>query len=150
MNPSETKPAVCHHPLIGVGAIVIKNDRLLLGLRKGSHGAGTWCPPGGHLEFGESLFACAGRETLEETSVEVRATNLMTFTEDFMPREDKHFLTHFIKCTYIAGDPQVMEPKKLQEVGWVTQDQLWDYFRKGKLFSPIAQLLGREFDLFAK
>ena len=40
---------------VGVG-LYLFNDKhqLLLGLRKSSHGNGTWCPPGGHMEFGES------------------------------------------------------------------------------------------------
>jgi 8-oxo-dGTP diphosphatase len=48
-------------PLIGVAVIVIKDDKILLGKRKNSHGAGTWALPGGHLEFGESIKDCARR-----------------------------------------------------------------------------------------
>jgi 8-oxo-dGTP diphosphatase len=40
-------------PLIGVAVIVMKDDRVLLGKRKNSHGADTWAFPGGHLEFNE-------------------------------------------------------------------------------------------------
>jgi 8-oxo-dGTP diphosphatase len=42
-------------PLIGVAVIVIKEDEVLLGKRKNSHGSGTWAFPGGHLEFKESI-----------------------------------------------------------------------------------------------
>ncbi len=46
-----------------------KGREILLGQRKGAHGAGTWATPGGHLEFGESVKACATRELLEETGL---------------------------------------------------------------------------------
>lgn len=60
-----------NRPKVGVGVIVIKNNKVLLGKRKNSHGQGTWCFPGGHLEFNESWKNCAIRETKEETDVNV-------------------------------------------------------------------------------
>ena len=55
------------HPRVGCGAM-IQNEKgeVLLGLRQGSHGAGEWCFPGGHLEFGETIFQAAKREVRED------------------------------------------------------------------------------------
>ena len=52
---------------VGVGVIIVRDGNVLLGERAGSHGAGTWALPGGHLEFGETVADCARREVLEET-----------------------------------------------------------------------------------
>ena len=46
---------------VGVGVVIMRNGKILLGERIGSHGANTWATPGGHLEVGESIEACAAR-----------------------------------------------------------------------------------------
>ncbi len=58
-------------PGVSVYVRILRDDRLLLGLRKGGHGAGTWQCPGGKLDMGESYMECAIRETWEETSLEM-------------------------------------------------------------------------------
>lgn len=62
-------------PLVGVAVYLryktADSDKtsILLGRRKGGRGDGTWAPPGGHLELGESFEGCAQRELLEETGI---------------------------------------------------------------------------------
>lgn len=48
---------------VGVAVIVKRGGKILLIKRQGSHGAGTWAPPGGHIDFGESVEETARRET---------------------------------------------------------------------------------------
>ena len=48
-------------PRVGLGVFVKKEGKVLVGERKGSHGAGTWALPGGHLEGGESFEECCKR-----------------------------------------------------------------------------------------
>jgi len=54
-------------PLVGIAVLVMKDGKLLLGRRKGSHGENEYASPGGHLEHMESFAACATREVMEET-----------------------------------------------------------------------------------
>ncbi|PIN92058.1 hypothetical protein CO154_01270 [Candidatus Pacearchaeota archaeon CG_4_9_14_3_um_filter_31_7] len=52
-------------PKVGVGVIVIKDNKVLLGKRKNAHGEGSLCFPGGHLEFNEKVEDAAEREVFE-------------------------------------------------------------------------------------
>jgi 8-oxo-dGTP diphosphatase len=65
-----------------------KAYKFILGKRLGSHGAGTWALPGGHLEFGESFEDCAAREIMEETGLDVEDVKFLTATNDVMPSEE--------------------------------------------------------------
>ena len=60
-----------NRPLVGVGVVFIRDGRVFLAQRRGSHGEATWASAGGHLEYGESLEDCARREAREELGVEV-------------------------------------------------------------------------------
>jgi len=70
-------------PQVGLGVYILndKNELLLL-RRKGTHGAGTWCAPGGHLEFGESFEECAKREAKEEADLDVDDLEVAGVTND--------------------------------------------------------------------
>ena len=72
------------------------------------HNAGTWQFPGGHLDLGESYFACAERETLEETGLVVRAEKLITVTNDIFDPASKHYITIFVLCRAVDVN---QEPK---------------------------------------
>ena len=62
---------------VGLGLYILnEKHQILLGLRKSAHGNGTWCPPGGHMEYGESFEAAGVRETREETGLEIEPKRL--------------------------------------------------------------------------
>lgn len=77
-------------PLVGVAVLVTHGNDILLMKRRGSHGAGTWCPPGGHLEHGESPEACAVREAREEAGIEIANVRFLAITNNVVP-EGTHY-----------------------------------------------------------
>ena len=125
---------------VGVGVIVIRDGRVLLGKRKGSHGAGTWALPGGHLEFGESFDDCARRETQEETGLRLTAITQGPFTNDIMAAEGKHYVTVFVQASPEDGEPEVREPEKCECWAWFKWSDL-----PQDLFLPLANLVGQGF-----
>lgn len=130
-------------PLIGVGIIIIKNNKILLIKRKNSHGSGTWAFAGGHLEFNEALEECAKREAKEEVGVELKNIKSVAFTNDFFPKEKKHYITLFVQANIKKGTPKNMEPEKSSEIKWFE----WDKFPK-PLFVPVANLRKQNYNPF--
>jgi 8-oxo-dGTP diphosphatase len=121
-------------PRVGVGVIVVRDGRVLVGRRAGSHGAGSWALPGGHLEFGETPEACARRELLEETGLVLAECRPAPYTSDVFPDEGRHYVTLFVQAR-CHGEPQRLEPERCEG---------WQWFRWSALpqplFRPLASL----------
>lgn len=112
-------------PKVGVGVYILNsNSQVLLIKRKGSHGEGTWCPPGGHLEFGESWLDCAKRETKEESDLNITGAEFWGVTNDVFKEENKHYITLALRAPGYSGEPKIMEPEKCTEIGWFDLNNL--------------------------
>jgi 8-oxo-dGTP diphosphatase len=94
-------------PVVGVGAVVIRDGKILLVKRGVAPSKGLWAIPGGSLELGETLQQAAEREILEETGVMIRAREPI-YAFDFFEREDGRIRFHFVivdvAADYISGD----------------------------------------------
>jgi 8-oxo-dGTP diphosphatase len=110
-------------PKVGVGVMILKDGKVLIGKRKAELGNGEWAWPGGHLEHLESIEACARREAREETGVEiqnVRFLRLVNMTQ-YAP---KHYVDIGLIADWKSGEPQVMEPDKVETWEWRALDDL--------------------------
>src|SRR5258708_7547288 len=122
-------------PLVGTGVLVFQAGAVLLGLRRGSHGAGTWSPPGGHLEFGEEPIDCVRREALEEAGIHLDNIQFVGVTNDVFADEQRHYVTLFYSATLASGTPTVLEPAKCEAWRWWPWAALPD-----QLFLPLRHL----------
>lgn len=129
-----------NRPKIGTGVIIIKDNKVLLGQRKNSLGSGTWCFPGGHLEFGEDFETCSKRETLEETGINIKNVQFVTITNDVFKTENKHYVTVFMSADYDFGEVTLTEPDKFEKWDWFDWNNLPE-----PLFSPILTLIKQGF-----
>ena len=110
-------------PRVGICVLVLKDGKLLLGKRRGAHGAGEYASPGGHLEHLERVADCAAREVREETGLTIgplrflRAQNLTAYA----PR---HYVDLAFAAEWVSGEPAIREPDKVEGWGWYDLDAL--------------------------
>ncbi|HXZ32150.1 MAG TPA: NUDIX hydrolase [Terriglobales bacterium] len=113
-------------PLVGVGAIIIEGDRVLLVKRGHPPLAGEWSIPGGVLEVGETLREAAVREVLEETTLEVEAISLLGVYDRVLRDADERTLYHYVLidflCRRVSGEPQAAGDA--DEVRWFTEAEI--------------------------
>lgn len=97
---------------VGVGVFVRTQQGFVLMRRQGSHGAGEWSLPGGHVEFGETVEQCAVREVKEELDVTISYIHRIPhFSEDFFPDHNKQYITIYL-IGFTHDVPKIMEPNK--------------------------------------
>lgn len=119
------------HVQVGTAIIVVRERKVLLGKRQGSHAAGQYSFPGGHLDMWETWPEGGVRETVEECGedfkIKIRpfSSKRTEFfvTNDPMPECDKHYVTIFLVADYISGEPINAEPDKCEGWDWYTYDE---------------------------
>lgn len=113
------------YPRVGVGAIVVKDGKVLMVKRAAPPNKNLWAIPGGMLELGETLQEGAEREIFEETSIRIRAGKPI-FTFDLVERDKDgkvyfHFLIVDLEAEYVAGE--IKAASDALDVRWATPDE---------------------------
>ena len=106
---------------IGVNAIVVRDNKIVLGIRKGAYGDGSWGLPGGHLEFNENMEKAVARELFEETGM---TADSFTFSNVFNNVGDKHYLQIGFIANNPQGEPILKEPNRCYGWQWFSLDNL--------------------------
>ncbi len=112
-------------PKVGIGVMVFKDGKVLLGKRKNAHGAGEWAFPGGHLEHLETFEECAVRETLEETGIEIENLKFLSVM-NFQSYAPKHYVHIQMTADWKSGEVKTCEPEKCDGWEWFSIDALPD------------------------
>jgi ADP-ribose pyrophosphatase YjhB (NUDIX family) len=113
-------------PLVGVGAIIIEGDRVVLVKRAHPPLQAEWSIPGGVLEVGELVREGAIREAREETGLTVEAGELLGVYDRVLRDPEKRVQYHYVLidflCRRVAGD--LMAASDAAEVQWITLEEL--------------------------
>lgn len=130
-------------PRVAVGAIVFKDNQVLLVRRANPPSRDIWAIPGGRIQIGESLQQAAEREILEETGIRVRAGDPV-FTFDYIDRDAAgkvrfHYVIVDMIADYLSGDPQPGDDAA--DARWVSAAEL----NTLKVSAMTIKLLRRQF-----
>lgn len=124
-----------HRPIVGIGGVVIEDNRALLVRRGAEPLLGQWSIPGGSLELGETLEEGVARELLEETGLVVRVVQLIELFERIVPGEAKsdrvksaprfHYVIADYLCERISGEATAASD--VTAVAFVREEELGRY-----------------------
>jgi 8-oxo-dGTP diphosphatase len=122
---------------VGVCLVLRHKDHVLMGLRKGSHGAGTWSFPGGHVDGNESPEESALRELEEETGIKLHEPlRRLGFTLTEFSPEKRYITLYFGVSVKERLEARVVEPEKCGGWQWFDEEHL-----PTPLFEPIEGML---------
>jgi 8-oxo-dGTP diphosphatase len=120
---------------VGIGVMIFKESKVLLGKRKGPRGGGCYAWPGGHLDFGESMIECAKRETREETNIEIDNVRFLRLLN--LQDGGRHYADIAFIADWKNGEPKLMEPEKCEG---------WDWYDINHLPQPLWITIPSYFD----
>src|SRR5437763_8260538 len=107
-------------PLLGVGAVILRGDKVLLVCRAQEPCKGEWTFPGGLVELGETMREAAERETYEETGIRVRAGEVLEVVDSIVKGTGGRLRFHYsiidVICRYVSGSPCAGDD--VSEVAW--------------------------------
>ena len=134
-------------PVVGVGAVVFKDNQILMIRRANEPGVGRWSIPGGRQELGETTEQGARREVLEETGIDCEILGLIGVYDAIIRDEEGRITDHFTLVNHgakwLSGEPRAGDDA-LEAVFMTVEDalahDLWnevgDVIEKGRgLFS---------------
>lgn len=130
-------------PQVAVGAIVFKEDKVLLVLRGKPPAENLWSIPGGSVELGETLQEATEREIREEAGITIRAREPV-YTFDVLERDNKgnvrfHYVIVDLAADYISGE--LRPGDDAVDVRWFSADEV----NKVKVSEATRKLLNERF-----
>jgi 8-oxo-dGTP diphosphatase len=116
-------------PVVGVGAIILDGDQILLEKRKNSPGKGKWSVPGGLVDLGENVEDAVVREVKEETGLEVYEPRLVDVVDYISLGERGGVMYHYVIIDYLVtskgGKPKAASDAA--DLKWVPFNEVDEY-----------------------
>src|SRR5882757_9807504 len=116
-------------PIVGVGAVIVADQRVLLARRGRPPLLGHWSLPGGAVEMGETLRAATEREALEETGLIVEALEVLAVLDRIVPGQDSNPQYHYVLIDFLCRrrGGELRAGGDALEVAWAGEEDLAHY-----------------------
>jgi 8-oxo-dGTP diphosphatase len=113
-------------PIVGVGAVIVDQGRVLLVKRGSPPLLGEWSLPGGVVELGETLRAAAEREALEETGLIVKAGEVLEVLDRIIPGKDGAPQYHYVLIDFLCAvqGGELRAGGDAADVAWASETDL--------------------------
>jgi 8-oxo-dGTP diphosphatase len=111
-------------PGLGVGLVILRDDKILLYKRMRPPEAGYWNIVGGKVDNMEPAEEAARREAEEETGLTIGRVERIGLTEQIIAADRQHWISLLYIARDVTGEPQLTEPDKLSDFGWFGLDDL--------------------------
>lgn len=118
-----------NQPVIGVGAIIVCDVKLLIEKRKSAPGKGKWSVPGGLVELGESTEQAVIREVKEETGLDAENPELIDVVNNIIFDEKGKVEYHFVIVDYFLRlkGGELKAADDAEELKWVSLDEVEEH-----------------------
>jgi mutator protein MutT len=130
-------------PLVGVGAVIVDGDSVVLVKRAHEPLKGEWSLPGGTVEVGETLVDAVVREVREETGLTVRVGSLIEVLDRVHRADDGRVEYHFVlldyRCTVISG--ALVPGSDALDACWAARNELPRYRLSESALRVVAKAL---------
>jgi mutator protein MutT len=128
-------------PVIGVGAVILDGDRVLLVRRAHEPLKGEWSLPGGAVELGETLAEALAREVREETGLEVRVGPVVEVLDRVHRAPDGRIEYHFVLVDYLCAPAggRLAAASDADSACWVRVDDLAPYRLASETLAVIVK-----------
>ena len=126
VRPSRQYPA---QPLVGVGAVIVREGAVVLVKRRYEPLAGQWSLPGGRLELGETLEAGLAREMLEETGLDVQVGPVVDVFDRVLLDPERRVRYHYVLIDYLCRPigGSLTHGSDVAAAAWVSPASLHEY-----------------------
>ena len=129
-------------PVVGVGAVVVRDGKALIVKRAHDPRKGEWSLPGGRVELGESLEDATRREIKEETGLDIEVGPLVEVFDRVHPLDGRiryHFVIVDYLCRPIGGTLACASDAEAAE--WVSVERLDRFSLTQTALDVIAKAL---------